>query len=158
MTVNAWKRQSVSRLRNTAMPVRTRGTNDACSSSHTSLPYFRCFLAPDGGRLSSLFSFSLSLNPKHIDQSNIKKYRKTCQGGGFRLRFPCAVALSLSPSFSPSVRLSVCLQVNGSSADASVVPNKAVCLSLNASWVNSNVNFDNTLQAALALYQVVSHR
>lgn len=48
-----------------------------------------------------------------------------------------------------------CVDKNGMKYNASVVPNKEVCISRNYSWINSNVNFDNSLNGFLALLQVV---
>ena len=48
-----------------------------------------------------------------------------------------------------------CVDKNGMRFDASVVPNKEVCIARNHSWINSNVNFDNSLNGFLALLQVV---
>nr|UIX25865.1 voltage-gated sodium channel alpha subunit [Lymnaea stagnalis] len=40
--------------------------------------------------------------------------------------------------------------------DASVVPNKNVCLAVGGAWENSNVNFDNSAVGFLALFQVAT--
>ncbi|KAL8611742.1 hypothetical protein ACOMHN_065367 [Nucella lapillus] len=40
--------------------------------------------------------------------------------------------------------------------DASVVPNKTVCLSLAQTWENSHVHFDNSMAGFLALFQVAT--
>lgn len=48
-----------------------------------------------------------------------------------------------------------CVDKNGMRFDASVVPNKEDCIARNHSWINSNVNFDNSLNGFLALLQVV---
>ena len=47
-----------------------------------------------------------------------------------------------------------CLDSDGNQFDASVVPNKTVCLSSNHSWVNSGINFDHVGAGYLALLQV----
>ena len=48
-----------------------------------------------------------------------------------------------------------CVDENGHKYDASVVPNKTVCLERGDRWMTSNVNFDNSFNGFLALLQVV---
>ena len=55
-------------------------------------------------------------------------------------------------------RFASCLDVDQQLINASLVPNKNVCLSmahLNFTWTNPKINFDNVLIAYLALFQVV---
>lgn len=49
-----------------------------------------------------------------------------------------------------------CVDARGVKYDASVVPNKTVCLRRGDRWINSNVNFDNSGNGFLVLLQVVS--
>lgn len=49
-----------------------------------------------------------------------------------------------------------CVDERGVKYDASVVPNKTVCLQRGDRWINSNVNFDNSGNGFLVLLQVVS--
>ena len=51
-----------------------------------------------------------------------------------------------------------CVDADGNRLPASLVPNKTVCLQQNNTrrWINANVNFDNTVNGMLALFQVVS--
>lgn len=51
-----------------------------------------------------------------------------------------------------------CFDENGERPDPSVVANKTQCISLYGedAWQNSDINFDNTISAFIALYQVVS--
>lgn len=44
---------------------------------------------------------------------------------------------------------------NGTRLNASFVPNKTVCFEKNFTWTNPKINFDNVLNAYLALFQVV---
>lgn len=45
---------------------------------------------------------------------------------------------------------------NGTRLNASFVPNKTICIEKNFTWTNPKINFDNVLNAYLALFQVVS--
>lgn len=49
-----------------------------------------------------------------------------------------------------------CLNDNGELVDAQEVPNKSDCIRKNLTWSNPQINFDNVLNAYLALFQVVS--
>lgn len=49
-----------------------------------------------------------------------------------------------------------CVDENGHKYDASVVPNKTVCLERGDRWMTSNVNFDNSFNGFLALLQVAT--
>ncbi|KFM78742.1 Sodium channel protein para, partial [Stegodyphus mimosarum] len=44
---------------------------------------------------------------------------------------------------------------NNTRVNATIVPNKTICDQLNLSWTNPRINFDNVLNAYLALFQVV---
>lgn len=44
---------------------------------------------------------------------------------------------------------------NGTRLNASFVPNKTICIEKNFTWTNPKINFDNVLNAYLALFQVV---
>jgi hypothetical protein len=48
-----------------------------------------------------------------------------------------------------------CVDADGSKFLPSVIPNKTVCLARGQRWVNSYINFDNSLNGFLALLQVV---
>lgn len=48
-----------------------------------------------------------------------------------------------------------CVDARGVKYDASVVANKSACLERGDRWINSNVNFDNSVNGFLALLQVV---
>ena len=49
-----------------------------------------------------------------------------------------------------------CVNDSGERWSADIIPNKSVCLAMNQSWKNSDINFDNIFQGYLALFQVVS--
>ena len=55
-------------------------------------------------------------------------------------------------------RFASCIDLEGQLVNATLVPNKTVCLDmshLNYTWTNPKINFDNVLIAYLALFQVV---
>ena len=55
-------------------------------------------------------------------------------------------------------RFASCVDEDNQLVNASLVPNKTVCLALthlNYTWTNPKINFDNVLIAYLALFQVV---
>jgi len=49
-----------------------------------------------------------------------------------------------------------CVDVNKERLPLSVVENKTECLQKGYRWVNSEINFDNSLNGFMALFQVVS--
>ena len=49
-----------------------------------------------------------------------------------------------------------CVDEDGEVLPHSVTPNKTTCLSMNYEWRNSDINFDDSLNGFLALFQVVS--
>ncbi|RUS74825.1 hypothetical protein EGW08_017415 [Elysia chlorotica] len=48
-----------------------------------------------------------------------------------------------------------CRDSNDTRFDAEVVANRTVCMSMNYTWVNAQINFDNVMAAYLALFQVI---
>lgn len=51
-----------------------------------------------------------------------------------------------------------CVDEEGTRLNATIVPNELECIRQNYTWVNSKINFDNVLNAYLALFQVVSEK
>lgn len=51
-----------------------------------------------------------------------------------------------------------CVDAEGERINASIIPNETECYAQNLTWKNSKINFDNVLNAYLALFQVVSER
>lgn len=52
-----------------------------------------------------------------------------------------------------------CFDDTGEKADPEVIANKTQCIAVYGedAWQNSDINFDDTIMAFIALYQVVSH-
>ena len=57
-----------------------------------------------------------------------------------------------------SGRFYACYYPNDTRVEVSVVNNYSQCMEFNLTWKNAKVNFDNVIQAYLALFQVVSGR
>ena len=55
-----------------------------------------------------------------------------------------------------SGRFYACFYANGTRVEVSLVNNYSQCIENGFMWVNAKVNFDNVIQAYLALFQVVS--
>ncbi|XP_060573372.1 sodium channel protein type 4 subunit alpha B-like isoform X4 [Ruditapes philippinarum] len=51
-----------------------------------------------------------------------------------------------------------CVDEEGTRLNASIVPNMSECFAQNYTWVNSKINFDNVLNAYLALFQVATYK
>ena len=51
-----------------------------------------------------------------------------------------------------------CVDANGTQLNSSYIPNKDACISNNYTWQNPMINFDNVLNAYLALFQVATFK